>query len=125
MAEESGEAKRNARIFAEYIRWINHGPATGWDRTEVGYLVCLGAYENFNFNSKLLGEIFHDKPSTVSTKLDQMAERGYITLKQDTEDGRCKQINLTEKGKKRYEGCILFLLGNSQHNPINAINDTL
>lgn len=113
-------ARKNAQILVEYTRWLNIGPAQGWNENKMRYLLCLGSYDNVKFDSKLLGKIFNVPPATVSAQLSQLVNEGCISLEQDSEDGRYKKISLTEEGKEQYKSCALFLLGNSEGNPIDS-----
>jgi len=123
---ERVRARANARMYVEYNRWNNIGPAKkGVSKEDADYLLCLGSYPDMDINSSMLCKIFAEAPATVSGRLSGLESRGFIEKKQGSGDKREKVITLTERGSKKYLDICMFLDGNSRENPLDIIPNGL
>lgn len=77
---------------------------------QIDIMEYLAEAKNNNIYQKDIEKEFELRKSTVSGVLDTMQRNGIIGRFEDEEDFRSKQIKLTEKGKRIYQGLIKEIL---------------
>jgi hypothetical protein len=115
------EAKKSARNYIEFARVLNNKSLrTELDTNNKNYLLCLGSYSQAMFTPKDLCKIFGDKPSAVNAGISKLENMGLITIKEDPDNKRKKPIELTDKGRQRYESLCSFLQYSAQNFPLDS-----
>ncbi len=77
---------------------------------DVGSPMILFILEQSNKDGEIaaqkeLAEKLHVSAATVATSLKSLEKRGYVTKSVDDQDGRCKRVVITQKGKDVVERC--------------------
>lgn len=57
-------------------------------------------------NQKMLQEFLMVKPSTVNGIVDRLEEKGFLTRSAGKDDGRCRILQLTDKGRAFHEDFV-------------------
>ena len=77
----------------------------GYDVTPVQshVLLYLAHQGDLAVNQRELEKELHLKPSTVNGIVSRLEEKGYLSRRASTLDGRCRLVSLTEAGREKVE----------------------
>lgn len=68
-------------------------------------LIFLAARQQQGTNQRELADALHISPATMAASLKSMERRGYVTKRSDQQDGRCKLVQITQKGLDAVQRC--------------------
>lgn len=69
-------------------------------------LIFLATRQEQGTNQRELADALHISPATMAASLKSLERRGYVTKQSDQRDGRCKLVQITQKGLDAVERCL-------------------